>query len=280
MGIMDNAAVQNLTGNVARAIIEILDEREALEKLEEKDNGRKKSSISSFGLKKSAILSAAENKLAGALTSADVIAQSSLGVVKPTGYKQFSVQFNPANLQISAQGGGNAQITDATKGKNAISVGKMNTRILLTVPLIFDKVSIRDAFMTDKFALDPKSMAIGIGMGIANEITKTEYTVQPVVEGFIAALRAPRTRKVTFAWSKLKYSGVLNSISSQYTMFSVTGKPVRAVVNIGILCADQSTSIGYMGQWQQHYEDAFVNQGSSDYVSGAQNASNLLNLPF
>lgn len=275
--------VSNLTGNVERAIIEILDERTADQnKVREENKLAGKKKLSSFGMTTTNIASLSGNamKKAASLTPSDIMEYANQQINTPSGYKRFSVQFNPATLQLAAQGGGTAQIIDITSAAKEVSVGNMTTRIQLTVPLIFDKVYIKDAFMADKFALNPTSIIAGAAANVAQVVTKQDYSVQPIVEGFIAALRNPKTRKVTFAWSKMCYSGFLNSINSRYTMFSVTGKPIRAEVNLSILCTDQDACKGYMGQWQKHYEDAFVNEITSDYERGVQKVSNLVNLPF
>lgn len=279
MGVGSSIAA-NITGNVEHAIIEILDERGG-EVIVTPKESPKKSNMAGVSIKNLGELATAQLKQASVTASGVLDASLAKTTNTVKSIKQFKVQFNPTTLQISAQGGGTAQITSVDKGaeEDAIAQAAMDTRIQLSVQLIFDKVYSKDAFMNEKFVLDPKSMITGAAVGIANAVKKKEYTVQPIVEGFIAALRSEHTRKVTFAWGDMNYGGILNSVNSQYTMFSVTGKPVRATVTLGILCTDAKVTKGYMGQWEQHYKNAFES-ASKSYENGAQKVSNLLNLPF
>lgn len=198
--------------------------------------------------------------------------------------KRIYVQFNPSTITIQAQGGGMAQVTNfggSTKSDDVGSSIKYTTldpRITVTIPLVFDKENNADAFLQDKLIISPtstiKNVATGIGALMGNE-----FTVQPQVEGLIAALRNEYTRQIMFSWSEMSYYGVLNGVNAQYTMFAPSGTPIRAVVNLTILCTDASTQQGSMGQWHDRYMKAFVDNGNVIKNSKAgQAASSLLNL--
>jgi hypothetical protein len=92
------------------------------------------------------------------------------------------------------------------------------------------------------------------------------------VEGFIAALRNPTTRFVTFAWGEFSFKGVLNYVGAEYVMFSKKGNPVRALINMRI---NYDPSEDY-----DDYIDSFntvFSQGGS-LASAASKVGNLLGL--
>ena len=97
------------------------------------------------------------------------------------------------------------------------------------------------------------------------------------VEGLIAALRSPYTRCITFNWGDMSYEGVLNRVASQYTMFDSSGEPVRAVVQLSLICADEKVSPNSLGSWQDAYDTAFGG-GSKSLVNAGQKLGSLLNI--
>ena len=74
----------------------------------------------------------------------------------------------------------------------------------------------------------------------------------------------------------MSYTGILNRVSAQYTMFNSSGIPVRAVVQLSLICADESISPNSLGSWQNAYETAF-DGGSKSLVSWTQRAGSLVN---
>jgi len=199
--------------------------------------------------------------------------------------KMIEVQFNPSQITIQAQGGGAAQITnfggntkDGEVGSNSISYTKLEPRITVNIPLIFDSVVNADAFFADKILTNPTSVAKNAVSAVANGFGY-EQTVQTQVEGLIGALRNEYTRGIIFSWSDMSFSGVLNGINSQYTMFSPTGKPIRATVNLTILCSDTELARGHMGQWTEKYKEAFIRKGDViQNQTASQKVSSLINL--
>ncbi len=91
----------------------------------------------------------------------------------------------------------------------------------------------------------------------------------------MAILCQESTRYVEFCWGTLVYRGIVNRISASYTMFSVSGQPVRATVELSMVLADEGVSESNMGDWQKHYEAAFTG-GSFSLVSASQKAGRLL----
>ena len=279
------------TGNIEKAVIEIIDMRGRKVIVEPPVEvqgggltGKLSSAVSLPSLK-------ASNTLAGisALTDTvnDIAKGSKLNVlegpasllsgIEGATRKLFYVQFNPNELSLSGYGGGLASKTDFSEKGNSITFDKADVRITLNVRLIFDKVDPQDAFMADKANTSTTAMATGAAKAALTAKGKKDYSVQTEVEGFIAALRSKYTRRITFHWGTMTYTGILNRVSAQYTMFNVQGLPVRAFVNLSLVCADEAVSPSSMGMWQAYYQELFE-AGNQSYVKAAEKAGNLLNL--
>ncbi|MBQ6968579.1 MAG: hypothetical protein IJP84_11850 [Lachnospiraceae bacterium] len=222
--------------------------------------------------------------------------------------KLFRVQFNPASLSLTGHSGGLVKQSDFGKGSppqppaggqgqqgqppppdpddlNELGYVPANTDIIMSVSLLFDRVDPADSFAGDKFNLSLTGVGTNIakaGMSIYNTKKGTKrYTVQNQVEGFIAALRNKNTRIITFHWGEFNYSGVLRSVSATYTMFNPVGAPVRATVDLSILCADKEMYPNSLAVWQERYKKAFQKRGTEEhysYVRTEQKVGSLLNL--
>lgn len=235
-------------------------------------------------MKGSAQLSAALGTAASSMTQTiQNAAAARLNEVRED--KVFTVQFNPNRLTLSGYGGGMYQKTDYGIAGNAkkqqrnigISFEPAKVRLMMNVTLIFDQVSVKDAFMADKIAASPTSIATG-GMTLAKEtITGQEYSVQPIIEGFIGMLRQERTRFVTFCWGSMQYEGIVNNLETSYTMFNLTGQPIRGEVQMSMVLVDEEVGPNNMGIWKQHYEEAFGG-GNVSYRDKTQYVGNLINL--
>ncbi len=206
--------------------------------------------------------------------------------------KLYSVQFNPTTIQISAHGGGlvrklnyenaigkNGSGTDAQAG--GIVYGREATTIILTVPLLFDKCDIQDAFMFDKLNTSITEMGKGLVKGAMTLAGKKEVSVQKEVEGFIGMIRNRKTRFVTFHWGDMNYSGSVNDLDVRYTMFNVTGQPVRATVNMTIMCLSENMKHSE-GIWRDMYVNSFTEEEKNmaqKFGEGAKKwTKNFLNL--
>lgn len=226
--------------------------------------------------------------LSGAVSAAQRAAESQNEVSK----KRIEVQFNPNELSFSAYGGRRSTIantvvpkanegnpSDAEKMGDGISEkqksdktvkesktvtnGEKPPRIEMRVPLVFDAMNASEAF----HHVSNEMNLYSVGSTVSSLIKSggTAYTVQPQVEAFLAALRCSKTRNVNFCWGKMLYSGVLNSVNVNYSMFSMTGKPVRARVELGILLCDSSLADPFKTVWYEKYKTAFGKSDFSDY---------------
>jgi hypothetical protein len=105
-----------------------------------------------------------------------------------------------------------------------------NPQIFLTLRLVFDEMDPADAFIADKVM----PSAGKIAKGVVNTATQrgAARSVQPVVEGFIGAIRNSDTRLLRFNWGEFRFTGFLQHIHSEYVMFSPSGAPIRAFVTL------------------------------------------------
>jgi len=193
--------------------------------------------------------------------------------------RRFTVQFNPSSLRLSGHSGGMANMLDYHEGNNnEATYGSVVTTVSLSVELLFDSMDPQDAFAGDKTNLAPTNVAKGVANAFLSK--KKKKTVQRQVEGFIGALRNEHTRLITFNWGDFCYSGVLRNVNAEYTMFNVTGEPVRAIVALSIMCADASLWPNSLAVWQERYKQSF-NKGSESFsktTTFEQKAGSLLNL--
>ncbi len=199
--------------------------------------------------------------------------------------KVLEFQFNPSTLRISAFGGGMSPIqnfakqSDKASGKqksiadekSAIQYGPIETHITVEFKVIFDAERNTDAFMADKLNILSSPVKT-----VTDIVSKDVFSVRQIVEGFIVLVRNHETRLVTFNWGPLSYSGTMNSVQCVYTMFNLSGEPIRAEVSISILTNQRS---GSLDAWAGKYETGYniIRQGVSD---SSNIANNLINLQF
>ncbi|MCR4591190.1 MAG: hypothetical protein K5668_10270 [Lachnospiraceae bacterium] len=289
LSVVKDAVVGN-TGNIEKAIIEIVDVRHRAnfllyDSLDIQGSSAESVSVRSLGspdsqqtMMNKGLMSDAMKDMAG--VSADIVSDEQVDSITGAQKRLFMVQFNPTTLQLSGHSGGLIQELDySAHGKErsaSYSVG--NTTISLSVNLLFDSCDPQDAFMSDKMNLSPTAVGTGIAKGVMTGLGKKQVTVQKQVEGFISALRNRFTRLITFHWGEFNYSGILRNVGATYTMFNVTGEPVRASVDLSIMCADKEMYPNSLAVWQERYKKAFKLNKSRSYVKAEQKVGNLLNL--
>lgn len=256
--------VNSLTGQVEKARITIFDRRGYKVNVTEVQNKR----IGAGGTEELfTTYSLSTNKKSSADLNATGILSADLAQKKEelqnqlyeenTTRKTYIVGFNPSSLNIHAIGGGRFSKNNYAQGGNTTSdFSEMNTRIQLDFKLYFDAHANR-AWAESK-----------------------NDSIQPDVEAFVAALRDEGTREVEFAWGKMVYTGVMNMVDVTYTMFSTYGKPLRAEMNVSMLCIDEGLSQGDESAWLEHYAEAFAKdldmRGTGQKISTVM--SGLINL--
>ena len=187
----------------------------------------------------------------------------------------MQVQYNPTSLSIQA----NAETIPFTYLQQNIDSGIPNQSprppmVVLSVELVFDAMNPKDAFMAEKFSLSAGGAVSSIAG--AAKAAQGGYTVQPQTDGLLAALMRPNTRVVTFRWADMAFTGQLIEVQAEYTMFSVSGKPIRSKVRMNI--AQQVESNADLQYWDQVLNRRFEESNTVDGKSAAQTMGNLLNL--
>ncbi|MCR5278217.1 MAG: hypothetical protein K6E19_02140 [Lachnospiraceae bacterium] len=189
--------------------------------------------------------------------------------------KSYEVQFNPSSLSLRGRGQGFMPVLTFDKQSNPAKNAKQSVRITMSVRLVIDQVVNFTSFTEDKLNLSPTQIAANIAVLTAQKASN-KPNVQQTVEGLIAALRSQYTREIDFFWGTMHYKGILNNVSAQYVMFDTAGHPVRAYINLSLLCVE-NVNPETLGIWEAAYEAAFSGD-TLDTTNAGQIAPNLLNL--
>ncbi len=288
MDILSNAT-RSATGAIAKAYIKFSPIKERKEVTVEEVKAKKSQSKLSFeGL-------AMQNTL---IREKDFRTQLVSGVLNRDkselfgGNDTLEVHFNPNQVSFQARPGRKVQKQDYAR-KQKGEPGDVNytyvmaaPRITMTVPLIFQDFERSDAFMMEKLS-DPTAMArFGI-TSAAEAINKDSYSVRPVVEGLISVMQSHYRKVITFAWGKMFYTGILNSVNAEYTMFNISGNPIRAVVTLNmILTPDEDAFAGslervqeFQAPWKNSYDNLTQGEkGYTDFGSVGDKVGNLFNI--
>ena len=198
-----------------------------------------------------------------------------------SGTHMLEVQYNPSSLSLQA----NAVVTPFQYLQQNIDNGIpaqsfRNPSVVLSVELYFDAMNPKDAFMIDKLRLSAGD-AVSAVSGIVKAVKGEVYSVQPQTNGLLAALIRDETRLVTFQWADMRFTGELTEASATYTMFSVSGRPVRSVVRLSI--TQQVSADSDAGYWERAFDSAFGGADQSQTTGGrsfADRYGNLLNIGF
>ncbi|MBO5292136.1 MAG: hypothetical protein J6B10_03025 [Lachnospiraceae bacterium] len=133
----------------------------------------------------------------------------------------IAVQFQPSSLQFQASAqamscfrGDISKPADEGKERRENAEPASPGNLTMSVSLIFDRTIYEDSDVT------------------------------PQVEGFLAAVRSPFTRQVSFNWGELYYKGRITGIQVSYEMFTGSGVPMRAKMDITMALSDTSAQIG------------------------------------
>jgi hypothetical protein len=255
----DESVGKALLGSVETAIITIRDFRDKAIKLEFPND--KQSSVST--------------RLVAGQLNIEGIGYNS---VEEAHLKRYKVQFNPKELTLNSSQAmtskGSAEQKEKDTPKN-VPIAHSPPKITLLTTLIFDEVNLYDSFMSERLTTGLASMATNAATAVAKHGFGKKWTVQPQVEGLIAALRNPYTRTILFTWNEFMFEGILNQISAEYTMFSVDGHPVRAKVRIRLV---NDRTLTTNKAWSEYFKQAFGGDNNSTDLTGLDGkAGNLLN---
>ena len=293
MGVMDTVtgAIARNTGNIEKAVIEVIDRRRG-----------------DAGILPPVQVVGGQGGIPGAGGGANAMAKGAKALKKFKGYadkgllkdemgdmeasdemiesivkrktRVFVVQFNPSTLQLSGTSGEYVQKLDFSdeNKSNEASYAPSDTMINMSVSLLFDACDPFEAFQADKLNITSLSnLGTGIAKTAMSATGNKKNSIQKEVEGFVGALRNPKTRLVTFHWGNISYSGILKGVDVQYTMFSLVGEPIRATVDMNIMCAHSDMYPNSLAVWQERYKKAF-GKGSESFVKTTSKFNKILNL--
>jgi hypothetical protein len=175
--------------------------------------------------------------------------------------REYTIQFNPSELSIDAsreikdvtdtQAGPGAPITEGTQTTSKNSYDPPT--ITLSTRLVFDEVNLSDAFAQENITSPASASAVKSVVSNVMAASGKEWTVQPIVEGFIGALRNDKTRLIRFEWAEFCFTGWLSHLSCEYVMFSPSGKPIRAFVNLRLKCDLDSDRTGWLADYKNMF---------------------------
>lgn len=197
-----------------------------------------------------------------------------------SGAHVLEVQYNPSSISIQA----NSVVTPFQYLQQNIDNGIpaqsfRDPAVVLSVELYFDDMNPKDAFMIDKLRLSVGDAVSGVS-GLVKAAKGETYSVMPQTNGLLAALIRDKTRMVTFKWADMSFTGEMTEANASYTMFSVSGRPVRSVVKLSIT---QEVKAGDEKYWTKAFDSAFGDETAAKTTVGksfADRYGNLLNIGF
>ena len=265
-----SGAAQNLTGNIDTAVQVVDDYRDMCSQVEQGAQNAGLGlldSIQEAASAMDAVRSAASQALSGGASSVNVPQFK-----KP---KYFKVQFNSSELQIDAAAPFEQKLDAQTGDQSRASVMDAAVRpsVTLSVNLYFDQFNKADAFRST--VLNPNLNAADLATNVATGISKLTgktWSVQPQVEALLGAIYNNYTRYITFCWTDFSFTGYLSNVGAQYTMFSTSGKPIRAVVALRI---QQEMDPVNIQSWSGDLNKAFSSTGISSVASSLGNILNV-----
>jgi len=299
MGFSDTAGnfFSNMLGNVEKAIIKVVDDGkgnpddisesagEIRLDLETDEDAKLKSKAMRGNLDKAYSLPNI-TKDGGANSSIAALASNYMDNKKMFEKgKQFTVQFNPSSLKLRASGGGYSEIrnfavdsNNADKADISLSYGTVPFSVTMEVDLVFNKVDPNDAFIE---VLPSAATIKGAYKSVANLVGKnSSYSIQNEIEGLIAATRVFHTCLMSFNWGKMCYSGVLQSLNADYTVFNPKGEPVAGTVHLSMILIDEGTNELDLGKWYEAYQEAFQDPKKLSSMESSFGGSAFSNFTF
>lgn len=255
-------ALRTLTGQVETALLVIHDFRQM---------ARNANTGQAGGLTAVQTLQAISNELAAGTQAA--LSSGTTPTYPNSQDKIFKVQFNPSELTLNATSYPVNKVNTANGQSRTMTVE--DPSLFLWVNLYFDDMQTTDAFMGEKFNTLVSAQGVAnVANSIMSAMGKNKHTVQPQVEALVAALRNPYTRTISFRWANFAFIGQLNNVRAEYTMFSTSGRPIRAKVMLQIR---HELDPRMLNQWYNDYASAF-GTGTSSMSSVTQKMGNILNI--
>ncbi len=191
-------------------------------------------------------------------------------IANANGYVAMEVQYNPSTIRLDTSAG-TREVNDNTTDNIANTQIRQFTSPAvtnLTVTLVFDAMNQMDAFMLDASMMSTGG-ALAMGKSIVENLDGESegFSVRTQVEGLIATLFSPLTRRVIFAWGGMIFKGEMFQVNANYTMFNKAGNPIRATVQVVIQQNEETEAKELSSQWNKSFNAVFGEAGA-DNLSG------------
>ena len=196
------------------------------------------------------------------------------------GYHVLQVKYNPSKLQMSTKAGCYTQSGPGGEGVNTITQITVPAQTILNVELVFDDMSIPDAFMWDKFTPSLDNAVTSTAGLIKKGKFDMEYSVRKQMDGLLGLISSASSKNVVFYWSEMAFVGQLTNVQARYTMFNPKGEPVRGSIRLSIF-QNEDDSKSEDEYWNSAFTKLFGDysvNGETDAGKMIDNISNLLQL--
>ncbi|MCR4720844.1 MAG: hypothetical protein K5655_03870 [Lachnospiraceae bacterium] len=141
----------------------------------------------------------------------------------------FEFQYNPEIIYINSQAGSYMSRQGAPEqGLNQVTMTDIPAQTSMNFKVYFYDINNASAFLQDKLIVSASAVAKDI------EAIAATYSVQTPVEGLVSLVTQYATRQAVFVMGEVVFFGEIETVNAQYTMFSPTGHPIAAVVDISI----------------------------------------------
>ena len=211
---------------------------------------------------------------AGAAATALGVGTAAASAAVPKTYR-MTVQFNPSSISFHASTVDSPFQYLQQKSDSEIPLqGFRPPSISMSVMLIFDQVNVKDCFMMEKFKVSTQDIA---QLAVNKGVNTTVYSVQKQTNAFVGMMLSDETRTVTFQWADLCFKGEVTEVRADYTMFSISGRPVRSQVRLNLSQRlDKKTDYN---DWNKAFEACFPeSSGEFGGKSVTEQITNLVNI--
>lgn len=187
-------------------------------------------------------------------------------------YVAMEVQYNPSTIYIETSQG-EREVNDGgldNMSNNNIRQFRSEAYTNLSFQLVFDAMNQMDAFGLDASMLSAGG-ALSLGMDLAKNLggDSEGFSVRTQVEGLIATLFSPVTRKVMFCWAGMIFLGDMLQVNAKYTMFNKVGNPIRATVDVTIQQGREDVKEEKSTTWGAAFDKVFGKKGMDATVGAA-----------
>ena len=160
-------------------------------------------------------------------TKMETLKKGKISVCDEQGSPQYSVSFtfNPSSYSISTRPNYKTVkplMEDTVKEEFLGGVERT-----LTARLIFDSFSDSDLFSSS-------SSVKNLTEGVENKLKPVTDKLKKLEQAVHVDGKLHKPPLVIFSWGNLNFKGYIQSYNTEYTMFSMEGKPIRATVNLSI----------------------------------------------